>query len=61
MDYQLTQEIWHNINSLGALVNTDGVEEETKAVANAHIRDLLDMLKPFYTKMSAKSLGIVTT
>jgi hypothetical protein len=61
MDYTLSQNIWASITQLGALCATDGVDEQTKKLANEQIQELLKMLKPMLVKMAAQTAGIVTT
>lgn len=61
MDFTLSRSIWDSITQLGALCATEGIDEETKKVANEQIRELLKMLKPEFTKLAAKTAGIVTT
>lgn len=60
-EYQIMQDVWQNVNSLAALAATPGIDDDTKAQANVYIRDLLKNLKPLFQKLSAASVGIVTT
>jgi hypothetical protein len=60
-EYQTMQDIWQNINSLGALIATPGIEEETKKVANEQVRKLLEALTPVLTRITAKASGLTLT
>jgi len=60
-EYQTMQDIWKNINSLGALIATPGIEEETKKVANEQVRKLLEALTPVLTRITAKASGLTLT
>lgn len=59
-EYQIMQDVWQNVNNLAALAATPGIDEETKALVNSQIRDLLPLLKPLYKKLSAGAAGILT-
>jgi hypothetical protein len=60
-DYQMTQEIWTNINALAAVAATPNMDATTVEYINVQIRDLMRMLKPYYTKLSAASAGLLTS
>jgi hypothetical protein len=60
-DYQMTQEIWTNINALAAVAATPNMDAATVEYINVQIRDLMRMLKPYYTKLSAASAGLLTS
>lgn len=60
-EYQTMQDIWQNINSLGALIATPGIEEETKKVANEQVRKLLEALTPVLNRITAKASGLTLT
>ena len=60
-DYQTTQEIWTNINSLAAVAATPNMDATTLEMINHQIRELIRLLKPYYTRMAASSAGILTS
>lgn len=57
--YEFSQNVWQQVQQLGALVATPGVDDATKEKANELIRTLLDAVKPQISKMSASASGIL--
>lgn len=53
-------EAWIVIEKLAALVNTPGIDDTNKKLANEQIQKLLSsVISPSLTKLSAQSSGIV--
>lgn len=53
-------EAWIVIEKLAALVNTPGIDDTNKQLANEQIQKLLsNVISPSLTKLSAHSSGIV--
>lgn len=53
-------EAWIVIEKLAALVNTPGIDETNKQLANEQIQKLLsNVISPSLTKLSAQSSGLI--
>jgi len=53
-------EAWIVIEKLAALVNTPGIDETNKQLANEQIQKLLsNVISPSLTKLSAQSSGLM--
>lgn len=58
-NFQLMDELWRNIERLGALCATPGVDEETKKSANEQIKELLSKLKQPLSQLTAQAAGVI--
>ena len=59
VNIEITQSAFQAISQLAAICATSGITQETNTKANENIQMLLDVLKPEFQKLSAKSNGII--
>lgn len=62
MNYQTTQDAFMAMERLAALCATPGINEETQAIANSHIQNILNtVVKDSIAKLTATGAGLVVT
>jgi hypothetical protein len=60
MNYQTTQDAFMAMERLAALCATPGINEETQAIANSHIQNILNtVVKDSIAKLTATGAGLV--
>jgi len=61
VNYKTTQDAFIIIEKLAALCATEGVDEDTRKVANVRMQELLDsVLKTAVVELRSSGVGIVT-